>query len=115
MKPTIASTKIFATLTLVLDHDLSRFLFNDFPFRCVAFDLDTLCVGLRAEADACASRIAPLLRQKSICSLSPRLSVSMVFEQIGQTNICAASTTEEERDRLVIEAGSLELEAPEAL
>ena len=32
----------------------------------------------------CASRIAPLLRQKSICSLRPRLSVSRTLEQMGQ-------------------------------
>ncbi len=65
------------------------------------------------EAFACASLIAPLLKQKSMCSFSPRLSVCMVFEQIGHVSSFKVSVTEGERDRLRPDGGFVELEGLE--
>ena len=48
-------------------------------------DTDPLAPGFEFNDDACASLIAPLLRQKSICSFRPWLSVSSSLPQIGHS------------------------------
>lgn len=56
----------------------------DFSFRFGFFQSLGLATGA-FRLSACASEIAARLRQKSMCSFSPPLSVSHTLEQIGHS------------------------------